>query len=54
MESRDEVVIVPYSDGPYLVRGPVVMRDQQGRPIALSRRTDRAVSLWEVPHPSVL
>jgi CDGSH-type Zn-finger protein len=38
VESRDEVVIVPYSDGPYLVRGPAVMRDQQGRPIALPRR----------------
>jgi CDGSH-type Zn-finger protein len=39
VDNYDEVVIVPHSDGPYLVRGPVVMRDQQGRTIALSRRT---------------
>jgi CDGSH-type Zn-finger protein len=36
--SGEEVVIVPCSDGPYLVRGPVVMRDQQGEPISLPRR----------------
>lgn len=35
----DPVVIVPYQDGPYLVRGPVVLRDQDGRSITVSRRT---------------
>jgi CDGSH-type Zn-finger protein len=34
-----EVVIVPYKDGPYLVRGPVELRDQDGRRIELGRRT---------------
>jgi CDGSH-type Zn-finger protein len=38
VQPRGEVVIVPYRDGPYLVRGPVVMRDQRGEAIALSRR----------------
>ena len=38
MASRD-VVIVPYADGPYLVRGPVVMRDQDGVAIEPGRRT---------------
>jgi CDGSH-type Zn-finger protein len=37
--SSEDVVIVPYRDGPYLVRGPLVLRDQDGCPIALSRRT---------------
>lgn len=32
-------MIVPYRDGPYLVRGPVNVRDQDGRPIAIARRT---------------
>lgn len=36
--SSDEVVIVPYRDGPYLVRGPVVMRDQEGVGIESGRR----------------
>ena len=35
----DPVVIVPYQDGPYLVRGPVVLRDQEGRSITVRRRT---------------
>jgi CDGSH-type Zn-finger protein len=35
----EDVVIVPYRDGPYLVRGPLVMRDQEGQPIDLTRRT---------------
>jgi CDGSH-type Zn-finger protein len=35
----DDVVIVPYRDGPYLVRGPLILRDQDGREIELSRRT---------------
>jgi CDGSH-type Zn-finger protein len=34
----EEVVIVPYRDGPYLVRGPVVMRDQLGAPIPALRQ----------------
>jgi CDGSH-type Zn-finger protein len=38
VQPQDEVVIVPYRDGPYLVRGPVVMRDQRGETIAVSRR----------------
>jgi CDGSH-type Zn-finger protein len=37
--SSEDVVIVPYRDGPYLVRGPLVLRDQDGRQIDLSRRT---------------
>jgi CDGSH-type Zn-finger protein len=32
-----EVVIVPYKDGPYLVRGPVVLRDQTGEIVPLTR-----------------
>src|ERR1700716_2411618 len=36
--STEEVVIVPYQDGPYLVRGPVTLRDQRGLAIAVSRR----------------
>ena len=37
MTGDEEVVIVPYRDGPLLVRGPVVLRDQEGREIALER-----------------
>ncbi len=37
MSARSEVVIVPYRDGPYLVRGPVLLRDQDGNAIELSR-----------------
>jgi CDGSH-type Zn-finger protein len=37
--ANEDVVIVPYRDGPYLVRGPLVLRDQDGRTIDLSRRT---------------
>jgi CDGSH-type Zn-finger protein len=36
---REQVVIVPYADGPYLVRGPVVLRDQEGVGIDAGRRT---------------
>jgi CDGSH-type Zn-finger protein len=36
--SEDRVLIVPYQDGPYLVRGPVVLRDQDGRAIETARR----------------
>lgn len=37
--SGDEVEIVPYQDGPYLVRGPAVLRDQDGREIHADRPT---------------
>ncbi len=30
---------MPYQDGPYLVRGPAIIRDQNGEEIKLSRRT---------------
>jgi CDGSH-type Zn-finger protein len=36
--AREEVVIVPYRDGPYLVRGPADVRDQEGHTIAVTRR----------------
>ena len=35
--SDDEVVITPYRDGPLLVRGPFVLRDQDGREIPVDR-----------------
>lgn len=35
----EEVVIVPYQDGPYIIRGPVVLRDQDGGSITVNRRT---------------
>jgi CDGSH-type Zn-finger protein len=35
----EEVVIVPYQDGPYIIRGPVVLRDQDGASITVDRRT---------------
>lgn len=31
-------MITPYPDGPYLIRGPVVLRDQNGEPIGSDRR----------------
>jgi CDGSH-type Zn-finger protein len=34
----EPVVITPYRDGPYLVRGPIKLRDQQGNAIEVSRR----------------
>lgn len=34
-----EVSITPYKDGPYLVRGPFVLREQGGSEIAMARRT---------------
>jgi CDGSH-type Zn-finger protein len=36
---QQEVVIVPYRDGPYLVRGPVSLRDQNDTDIDVTRRT---------------
>jgi CDGSH-type Zn-finger protein len=37
--AKQEVVIVPYVDGPYLVRGPVTLRDQSGELIGSQRAT---------------
>lgn len=37
--AREEVEIVPYRDGPYLIRGPVVLRDQDGATIDTARPT---------------
>ena len=34
-----EVSITPYRDGPLLVRGPVVLRDQDGNAIEAGRST---------------
>ena len=36
---EDEVVITPYRDGPLLVRGPFVLRDQDGTEIRVERET---------------
>ena len=43
-KGQREVEVIPYRDGPYLIRGPVVLRDQDGRlidagrsPVALCR-----------------
>lgn len=36
--AEQEVVIVPYEDGPYLIQGPVVIRDQNGNDIPFRRR----------------
>jgi CDGSH-type Zn-finger protein len=39
MPSRgSEVTLTPYQDGPYLLRGPFVLRDQDGKEIASPRR----------------
>lgn len=35
----EPVTITPYRDGPLLVRGPVVLRDQHGDEIAVERET---------------
>jgi CDGSH-type Zn-finger protein len=37
MSLGEEVVIVPYRDGPYLVRGAVSLRDQRGNEMVLTR-----------------
>ncbi len=37
MSAPDEVVIVPYRNGPLIVRGPVVLRDQDGNEIDAGR-----------------
>ena len=36
---RAVVRVTPYRNGPYLVRGPFELTDQDGNPIATSRRT---------------
>lgn len=36
---HEEVVITPYRDGPYLVRGAFALRDPDGDPIPGTRRT---------------
>ena len=35
--SRSETRITPYRDGPYLIRGPVTLIDQDGQPIVNDR-----------------
>jgi len=35
----EPVTITPYPDGPYLVRGEFVVRDQEGNELPLRRRT---------------
>ncbi len=35
----DEVTITAYRDGPFLVRGPVRVQDQDGNEIVLERKT---------------
>lgn len=35
--SDEEVSITPYRDGPLIVRGPVVLRDQEGNEIDAGR-----------------
>lgn len=37
--AAEEVTITPYRDGPLLVRGPISLRDPDGREIPLRRRT---------------
>lgn len=36
---EDAVSITPYRDGPYLVRGSFVVRDQEGNELPLERKT---------------
>jgi CDGSH-type Zn-finger protein len=36
--SSAEVTITPYRDGPYLLRGPFILRDQDGTEIPNARR----------------
>ena len=36
--TEEPVLIVPYRDGPYLIRGPVSLRDQTGMEIEAGRR----------------
>jgi CDGSH-type Zn-finger protein len=38
-QTADVVTITPYRDGPYLVRGPFRVLDQDGNEVELGRRT---------------
>ena len=38
-DARNRVTIVPYRDGPLLVRGPFTLEDMYGRPIEAGRET---------------
>jgi CDGSH-type Zn-finger protein len=38
MADDDEAVITPYRDGPFLVRGPFTLRDQDGNEIEIGRK----------------
>ena len=38
-DRRDPVTIVPYRDGPLLVRGPFKLEDMHGHPIEVGRDT---------------
>jgi CDGSH-type Zn-finger protein len=38
-EQSSPVTITPYPDGPYLVRGDFVVRDQEGNELPTERRT---------------
>lgn len=38
-DAAEAVTITPYLDGPYLVRGPFVVRDQEGNELPMERRT---------------
>lgn len=38
MKPKDSVTIIPYRDGPLLVRGAVTLLDAEGRPISSQRR----------------
>ncbi|HVD86256.1 MAG TPA: CDGSH iron-sulfur domain-containing protein [Solirubrobacterales bacterium] len=37
--AAEPVTITPYPDGPYLVRGAFVVRDQEGNEMPMERRT---------------
>ena len=39
VDADDPVTITPYPNGPYLVRGPLVLRDRAGNEIETRRRT---------------
>jgi CDGSH-type Zn-finger protein len=38
-DQSSRATITPYPDGPYLVRGDFVVRDQEGNELPLGRRT---------------
>lgn len=39
VDADEPVTITPYPNGPYLVRGPFVLRDRDGNEIETRRRT---------------